>query len=705
MRFISFFLLFFFGTYLQGYGQQVYNHLRNESSPYLRQHAKNPVDWYPWNAATLKKATTENKLLVISIGYSSCHWCHVMEKESFSDTAVSALMNKHFVSIKVDREERPDVDKVYMDACQLVNGDACGWPLNAIALPDGNTVFTGTYMEKNQWMQVLRFFADQIKAEPKKLIEYSKQLAERIKEENSLTQTHQPLSDSLFQDHFVGFFNNLDLVNGGLKGSPKFPLPVQYEFLLEYYQNFKNPETLEAVTNTLDKLKNGGIHDWLDGGFARYSTDDRWLLPHFEKMLYDNAQLVSLYAHTFQVTRNVEYKQIARSTLSFVLRKLKSPTGGFYSSYDADSEGEEGKFYLWTKAEISQVLKDPDLIELAEETFQITEEGNTLANPHFGQAGKNVLAFLGSPEKTAKANGWSDQLLGQKLQEVKKRLSAARSLRTRPALDAKQICSWNGLMATALADAYLAFGDKELQVQALRTGEFIWKSFYHPKEGLRRIYNPDLKSAQPIQAFLDDYAFTGLAFIKLYQLSFEEKWLFRAKSLLEFAQKHFYNVEHQLFYYNRDSAIGRQLDYEDQVIPSSNSAMAFLLHQLGSYFSNEKYIQQANDMMSRAFNQMQSDGVMTHYVNWARLFLQTNYGPPFEIAILGNTSLPLSHSLASKYIPNAIWLGGKTEGSLPLLKDKLVAGKTMIYICQNKLCKLPVTTLPAAWALLGVDDD
>jgi len=696
-------ILIFIVINIHGYGQQVYNHLRYESSPYLRQHAKNPVDWYPWNAVTLKKATTENKLLVISIGYSSCHWCHVMEKESFSDTAVSALMNKHFVSIKVDREERPDVDKVYMDACQVVNGDACGWPLNAIALPNGQTVFTGTYMEKNQWIQVLRFFADQINAEPAKLIEYSKQLADRIAKENSLTKNVQALSDSLFQDYFQGFFNNLDLVYGGQKGSPKFPLPVQYEFLLNYHQNFKQPKALEAVTNALDNLIRGGIHDWLEGGFARYSTDDRWLMPHFEKMLYDNAQLTSLYAHAFQVTRKEEYKKITRSGLDFINRKLKAPSGGYYSSFDADSEGEEGKYYLWTKSEIEEVLKENDLIELAVELFQLSEEGNTTASRHFGQEGKNVLAMLGTEEAIKNKKGWTPQVLNLKLQEIKKRLTAARNLRPRPALDDKIICSWNSLTVSALADGYLALGDKAYQLQALRTGEFIWRSFYTPKEGLRRIYNPNVKSAKTVEAFLDDYAYTGLAFIKLYQLSFDEKWLNRARSLVEFAQKHFYDSSHRMFYYNRDTAIGRQLDYEDQVMPSSNSSMAFLLFQLGSYFSNQAYLDQATDMMNQAFSQMQDEGVLTHYVNWARLFLQTRYHPPYEIAVLGNTSLAISHSLASKYIPNAIFLGGRTEGSLPLLKDKLVAGKTMIYICQNKLCKLPVTTLSEAWALIGVE--
>lgn len=683
--------------------QQVFNHLRYESSPYLRQHAKNPVDWYPWNPASLKKAATENKLLVISIGYSSCHWCHVMEKESFSDTAVSALMNKHFVSIKVDREERPDVDRTYMDACQVVNGDACGWPLNVIALPGGKPVFTGTYMEKNQWIQVLRFFADQINTQPGKLIEYGQQLASRIIQENQLSHDQVQLSDSLFQDYFTRFFNNLDLEGGGQKGSPKFPLPVQYEFLLNYHQKFKQGNALEAVTNTLDHLKQGGIHDWLDGGFARYSTDDKWLMPHFEKMLYDNAQLASLYAHAYQVTGKAAYKDMARSTLGFLNRRLKAPGGGYYSSFDADSEGEEGKYYLWTKSGIDQVLKDGDLIELAAELFQLSEEGNTLASPQFGQVGKNVLAVLGSGEKIALAKGWSGQQLNLKLQEIKKRLLMARSLRPGPALDDKIICSWNALVVSALADAYLAFGDKESQAQAMSSGEFIWKSFYNPVDGLRRIYNPNLKSGKAVQGFLEDYAFTGLAFVKLYQLSFDEKWLYRAKTLLEFTQKHFYDPAHQMFYYNRDTLVGRHLDYEDQVMPSSNSAMAFLLYQMGSYFSNQAYLDQAYAMMDRAFSQMQDEGTLTHYVNWARLFLQTGYEPPYEIAVVGTSSLALSHALAAKYIPNAIWLGGRTEGSLPLLKDKLVNGKTMIYICQNKLCKLPVSTLTAAWELLGVD--
>jgi len=691
--------LFYLFYYHSGIAQKPFNHLQYETSPYLRQHAKNPVDWYPWNPGTLNKAKKENKLIVISIGYSSCHWCHVMEKESFSDTAVSALMNRHFVSIKVDREERPDVDRVYMEACQVVNGDACGWPLNVIALPGGKPVFTGTYMDKNQWMQVLRFFAEQIKTQPEKLIEYSHQLAQRIQQEKKLSNTDQLLSDSLFQRHFDTYFNSLDLVLGGQKGSPKFPLPVQYEFLLHYYQNFKDQDALKSVTTTLDHLMLGGIHDWLEGGFARYSTDEMWLLPHFEKMLYDNVQLISLFTHAYQVTRNEGYKEVAKSCINFLNRHLKSPTGGYYSSYDADSEGEEGKYYLWTKSEIDQALVDPGLIELATELFHISEEGNTLSSPHFGQPGKNVLAVLGSKEKITYAKGWTNQKLETQVQEIKKRLLLARVARPRPALDNKIICSWNALAVTALADAFLAFGNKDYQLQAIKAGELLWKTFYHPSDGLRRIVNPKGKS---IRAFLDDYAFTGLAFVKLYQLSFDERWLYRAKTLVDFTQKHFYDPVLQLFYYNVDTLIGRQLDYEDQVMPSSNSSMAFLLYQLGSYFSNQAYLNQANGMMAKAFNQMQGEGSLIHYVNWARLYLQTRYDPPYEIAVVGKTSLALSHALASKYLPNAIWLGGHTEGSLPLLKDKLIPGKTMIYICQNKLCKLPVSSLPAAWAILGI---
>lgn len=678
-------------------GQQKLNHLQNETSPYLIQHAKNPVDWYPWNTISLNKAKEENKLIVISIGYSSCHWCHVMEQESFSDTAVSALMNRNFVSIKIDREERPDIDRIYMEACQAVNGDACGWPLNVIALPGGKPVFTGTYMDKAQWLQVLHYFSEQKNTQSDKLIEYGNQLSARIQKENKLIPSAGAVSDSLFQLSFTDLLYTLDLEWGGVKGAPKFPLPGQYEFLLNYDQVFKTPGVLEVVTNTLDQLMKGGIYDWLDGGFARYSTDEKWLVPHFEKMLYDNAQLISLYAHAYQVTKNESYKEVAKSCIHFLQTKFKSPAGGYYSSYDADSEGEEGKYYLWTKSEIETALIDPELIELATELFQLSEEGNTLSSPHYGQAGKNVLAILGSGEKYAEVKKWSKQKLSHQINEIKKRLTLARAKKISPALDNKIICSWNALAITALSDAYIAFGEKELQTQALQAGELLWKS-YSP-QGLKRI----ITNGKGTQAFLDDYAYTGLAFIKLYQLSFDERWLERAKTLVDFTQKHFYDHNQHLFYYNLDTLVGRHFDYEDQVMPSSNSAMAFLLHQLGTYYSNDQYIIQSKQMVETAFIQMHANGSLGSYVNWARLHLQTNYNPYFEIAILGNNSLALSHELASKYVPNAIWLGGKTEGELPLLQEKLVPGKTMIYICQNKVCKLPVSTLPEAWKILGIE--
>jgi len=682
--------------------QTGFNHLKNETSPYLRQHARNPVDWYPWGREALDKAKSEDKLMVISIGYSSCHWCHVMEKEAFSDTAVSAFMNNHFVSIKVDREERPDIDRVYLSACRLVNGDACGWPLNIIALPDGKPVFSGTYMEKKQWLEMLAFFRDQKNSQTDKLVQYGRQLSQRLQQESGNQDGHEGLPDSLFHELVLDFLPNTDTAGGGLQGSPKFPMTPLYEFLLAYHALFGGEGVFRAVESTLDHMMKGGIYDWLEGGFSRYSVDEAWTLPHFEKMLYDNARAISLYAQAFRFNGKKEYREVVRACTDFLENQLKAKSGGYFSSFDADSEGEEGKYYLWSLDEVEQALADPGLFEMSKSVFGLSEEGNTLGSGDESLPGKNVLAFFRDPGEWAAAKGWTPEQAEGEMKRVRERLLAARLQRTRPAVDSKIICSWNALVVIAYADAFQALGEKTYKKRALENGEFIWKYFVQKDGSLSRLYDQKVKKGN---AFLEDYAYTGLSYVRLYQISFEEKWLKRAQTLANYALRHFYDSSRHAFYYTsglEPALVARTLDEEDGVLPSSNAAMATLLFQLGTYFDDGEFLRISGKMVTKSMSRMREEGMKASFAHWSLLYIQTGSRPLYEIAVVGKNSHELSRRLASRYIPNALLLGGKRGGKLDLLQGKYVPGKTLIYVCQNKVCQLPVEQVEDAWRILDI---
>src|SRR5665213_4263343 len=420
------------------------NELIHETSPYLLQHAHNPVDWYPWGTKALDKAKKENKMLLISVGYAACHWCHVMEHESYEDTAVANIMNQNFVCIKVDREERPDVDQVYMNAAYLINGSG-GWPLNALAMPDGKPFFAGTYFPKQNWIQVLDYFSNLYKTDPKKLEAQAEHLSKGIKDIENVPMNNSAVSFNMktLDGMFAVFQNSIDMVNGGTRGAMKFPMPDTWEYLLQYHYLSGNNEALKAVETTLDNMANGGIYDQIGGGFSRYATDSLWHTPHFEKMLYDNAQLVSLYSHAFQVTENPLYKRIVYETVGFVKRELTSSKGGFYSSLDADSEGKEGKFYVWTKDEIRNILGNN--ADLFDEYFGITEKGNW-------ETGENIPDInMGEKDLEKKYNLTHDALL-QKIDSLKKLVFEKRKERVRPGTDDKILTSWNALMAKGLID-------------------------------------------------------------------------------------------------------------------------------------------------------------------------------------------------------------------------------------------------------------
>ncbi len=664
------------------------NHLVNESSPYLLQHSHNPVQWYPWGNEALEKAKRENKLLIISIGYAACHWCHVMEHESFEDTAVAKVMNNLFVSIKVDREERPDIDQIYMQACQLISGRG-GWPLNAIALPDGSPIYAGTYFPKQQWVCVLQQVHNFYSGDPQKAEEYAAQLKEGINNLETLTikAPEQLIIKKDLDTAFQNLINTQDFRKGGRSGAPKFPMPVNYEFLLTYYHLFKKDDARKAVEITLDNIANGGIYDHIGGGFARYSVDGDWHVPHFEKMLYDNGQLVSLYSSAYQLTKNPLYKKAIYETLEWVKREMTSKENGFYSSLDADSEGEEGKFYVWTAEEIKNILSND--AEIFMDYYDITASGNW-------EHGVNVLRRKEDEKKIAEKHKLTVKELQNKIAPLKEKIFNEREKRIRPGLDDKILTSWNALMLKGYADAYRVFAEKEFLDAAISNANFILSKAASGDKLFRNYKN----GKATIDAFLDDYALAIDAFIALYEATFDEQWLTKAGDWAKYVTAHFHDERSGMFFYTSDEheeLIARKMELSDNVIPASNSVMAKNLYTLGQLLYNDDYIKMASQM----FSNMKNDALehTSFYANWALLGCWM-LDEPYEIAIVGDVAGKLKKEFENHFLPNVFFLGGKTEGSLPLLQNKLVEGQTTIYVCRQKTCKMPVTTVEAALKLM-----
>ncbi len=676
------------------HGNHAYtNHLINESSPYLLQHAHNPVDWFPWGNEALDKAKKEDKLIVISVGYAACHWCHVMEHESFEDTLVSQVMNEHFVSIKVDREERPDIDNVYMTACHIISERSCGWPLNAIALPDGRPVWAGTYFPKDKWIEILEYFVKARNEDQAKMEQYAEQLTSNLDANDRIQLNPNPAE---FQGEALdkinqNFLKNIDFKEGGRKGAPKFPMPNNYEFLLKYHHLTKDAKALEAVTTTLDKMAWGGIYDHLGGGFARYSVDGLWKVPHFEKMLYDNGQLVSLYAHAYQVTQKPLYQKVVSETLDFIAREMTSKEGGFYSSYDADSEGEEGKFYVWTKEEIDAILGDENESKIFNDYYEVTASGNWEHH--------NILYRKKEAAKIAKKYNLTEAELEAKITAAKQLLFDARTKRIYPGLDDKILTSWNALMLKGYVDAYRAFGQQKHLKAALKNGDFLSKNMLQSDGRLNRNYK-DGKSV--INAFLDDYALLAEAFIDLYEVTFDEQWLQKARKLMNYAVEHFYDSESGMFFYTSKldpALVARKKEISDNVIAGSNSSIARTMYKVALYFYDTALLDKSKQMMHNMNELVAESPQPNFYSNWCQHYLDL-VKPPYEVAIVGDDFETKRNAMMQKYLPHAILLGGKNEGNLELLKDKLQEGETMIYVCQNKVCKLPVTDISEALELM-----
>ena len=654
------------------------NKLANESSPYLLQHAGNPVDWYPWGKEALEKAKTENKLMIISVGYAACHWCHVMEHESFEDDSVAQVMNDFYVSIKVDREERPDVDQIYMDAAYMITGRG-GWPLNVIALPDGRPVYAGTYFSKNDWIRILLYFKDLYQKEPETFHTEAGKMIDAIKGMKipGLANGDSKFTKQDIKESFEKIISHIDFSNGGTNGAPKFPMPDIYQFLLKYRFHSKDSKALEAVQITLDKMANGGIYDHIGGGFARYSTDDIWKVPHFEKMLYDNAQLVNLYSNAYKVTGKELYKNVVYETLDFIEREMTDESGGFYSSLDADSEGEEGIYYVWTKKEIENLLGKNS--EIFCEYYSVTSIGNW--------ENSNILFITQKKDDLLKKYQINEETFNRIIGESKKILFEERYKRIKPGLDDKILTSWNALMLKGYVDAYTAFGEKNFLAIALKNAEFILKKIMSEDGRLNRNYKNGKSS---INAFLDDYSYTIEAFISLYEATFDEQWIFIAKKLADYVILHFPDSKSGFFFYTSDidePLITRKIDFSDNVTPSSNASMATGLMKLSKFFYDAKY-EEFVDRMFSSIRQYAKENPLYH-AYWLGSAINISF-PFYELGIVGDKFESERGKIGRMFLPNIILFGGNTQNNLEILSNRFIPDKTLFYICENRVCKLPV---------------
>ncbi len=667
------------------------NALINESSPYLLQHAYNPVNWLPFTDAAFEKAKKENKPILISIGYSACHWCHVMEHESFEDAEVAKLMNEHFINIKVDREERADVDMLYMQAVQLMTGQG-GWPLNCFTLPDGRPIYGGTYFNKGKWMEILKGLSNLYLENKEKAIEYAQNLTDGINQSELITTQKQndlAIDKDLLKASIDKWKTGLDNEHGGPNKAPKFPLPSNYQYLLRYAVLNKDKELLKHVELTLTKMAYGGIYDQLHGGFARYSTDILWKVPHFEKMLYDNSQLVSLYCEAYTLTKNKLYKEIAMDTLSFVQQYWYTEEGCFYSAFDADSDGEEGKYYVWNQLDLKDLLGE--YYDVFASYYEINDTG-------YWEHGNYILMRAENLHETLSKFNLTPDQLNEKINACKDILKQESKSRIMPGLDDKAITSWNALMCTAYAKAYLSFGIDEYKQIALSSINFILNKLSNADETLLRTYK---NGKAKIDGFLDDYAFTIEALQHIYLITQDEDYLLKAKSLTAIALKQFANPKSDLLFYTNNSSsqlVARTSEVSDNVIPASNSQMALNLFYLGAHFGMEEWTKRASKMLNCVANEIKQYG--PGYSNWGCLALHLLY--PFkEIAIVGKNVNEKLLALYAQGLTNAILAVSAKDSSLPLLTGRFNSQKTMIYVCEEQSCKQPVETIEEALLQLG----
>lgn len=661
------------------------NELHLETSPYLLQHANNPIYWKAWNEQALAQAKEENKLIIVSIGYSACHWCHVMEHESFEDEEVAAVMNKHFVSIKVDREERPDVDATYMKAVQLMTGQG-GWPMNAVLLPDGRPVWGGTYFKKDNWIATLEQLQELYASQPDRVIDYAEKLLAGIQSLVLLgvNTTDEIAPTSNIEPIVEKWSKSFDWEFGGYARAPKFMMPNNYLFLQRYGYQEKRQDILDFVDLTLTRMAYGGLFDTLDGGFSRYSVDMKWHVPHFEKMLYDNGQLMSLYAEAYKRSKNPLYKEVIEKTHRFIRKELTDSSGGFYSALDADSLNEkghleEGAFYVWEKQELRDLLKED--FDLFATVFNINEFG-------YWEDGHFVLIQNESIEKLANDAGITAATLQLKKKQWEELLYEVREKRTKPRLDDKTLTSWNAIMLRGYIDAYKALNDSEYLMAAHRNAQFITDNLWHSDGHLWRTYK---NGTAKIKGFLEDYALTADAFIALYEATLEEKWLLYAKQLTDYCLENFYDEKQQFFAYTstkEEQLIAPHFETEDNVIPASNSIIANVLYKLSILFENSHYEKTALKMLHLIIPNLDYPSAFSNWLNlWLNLSPQNR-----ELAICGADASEEIKKINSHYLPHVIVAGSTTTTGIPFLANRFVQDELLFYICQNKACGLPVTT-------------
>ena len=662
------------------------NNLINESSPYLLQHAKNPVNWNPWDKKYLNIAEKQNKLVIISIGYASCHWCHVMERESFQDSVVAKLMNEKFISLKVDREERPDIDQVYMNAIQLMTGSG-GWPLNVIALPDGRPIWGGTYFSKEQWLSALNQISVIYEKEPEKFTSYADKVQEGI---NSLNIVDPAIDDFESIDllkYSEKLIDSIDLKFGGFNGAPKFMMPNNLDFLLRYSVQESNLKAKNIILESLEKIAYGGIFDHIEGGFSRYSTDEKWHIPHFEKMLYDNAQLMSLYSKGFKVSNKKHFKKVVYKIHEYINKEMKDNSGGFYSSLDADSKIDEnnyveGAYYSWSFSELKNLIKED--FDLFSKYYNVNDYG------YWKEEDKYVLINNVSDTEFISEHNLTEEVFNEKLSNWVSILKEAKKDKKKPSLDYKIVTSWNGLMISGYVDAYKAFNDEIFLNEAIESAEFIYKSLTKNDGGLFHNY---VNGKSKVNGYLEDYATIIQASLDLYEITLNQKWIERALKLSEYVIKNFSNDESALFYFTSkkdEELITRTIEFRDNVIPSSNSIMAKNLFKLYHYFDKQEYFDLSKKMALSVTNEFEV--YPSGYSNWFDLIynLKSNF---YEVAIVGENAIEKATELNKKYLPNKLVIGSSTSNDLPLLQNRFINGKTLIYVCVNKACKIPTENL------------
>ncbi|WMN07001.1 thioredoxin domain-containing protein [Marivirga arenosa] len=670
------------------------NKLIHETSPYLLQHAYNPVEWQAWNEEALNRARAEDKPILLSIGYAACHWCHVMEHESFEDNEVANVMNENYICIKLDREERPDIDQIYMDAIQNMGLNG-GWPLNVFLMPDQKPFYGGTYFPKHKWLEILDKVAIAFQNSRKQLAEsadkFSKALnVSEVEKLNLGINKDHNFDNSVLIQAYQKLSESFDWDNGGTLGAPKFPMPVIWQFLMQYAFHSKNPEAKKALEFTLESMADGGIYDQIGGGFARYSVDAEWFAPHFEKMLYDNGQLISLYADAYRFTKNPYFKEVFEDSIKFMVRELMDPNCRFYSALDADSEGVEGKFYTWTYNELKNHINENE--EPVLKFLNVEKEGNW-------ENGVNILFRHTSIESFCKAENLDSSNFKETFNSVKDKLLDQREERIRPALDDKILTGWNALQLKGLCDAYKAHKDEKYKAIALDNfvflSEFVWDGTV--------LYRSFKNDQAKIKAYLEDYALTIQALISLFEITSDLKVLNFAEMLANYTIENFYDEKEKLFFYtdkNSETLIARKKEIFDNVIPSSNSIMIQNLHWLGILKGNSAFTDISNEMLKQTQHLIAREPKFLS--NWASAFILKSY-PSYDVVIVGKDAKKIQRELWQHYLPNAFCMAIEEENNDELVwKGKeIINTKTSIYVCENNACQYPVFTAEDAIALLS----